>query len=387
MNGELLAVLDQIERDTGIKKDILIQAIESALVSAAKKVIHGDKSTADIKAEFDRITGKIKVFEGNKEITSKDFGRIAAQTAKQVIIQKIREAEKEVIYGEFQNRAGEIISGGVYRFEKGNIIVDLGKTEGFIPRSEQSSKEEFRQGERIRAYVLEVKKETKGPQIVLSRTNPNLVRKLFELEVPEIYEGIVEIKSISRQPGERTKIAVRSKDEKVDCVGACVGMRGQRVKSIVTELHGEKIDIVRYSDNLIDYISAALSPAKISEVKLDKEKKHAEVVVDDDQLSLAIGRKGQNVRLASLLTGWELDIRSRAQAKPKKKTGLSMLTGVGKKTVTYLQEAGFDSLEKIAKAEIEQLTKIKGLGKKKAQSIAEEARQLIGKTNKSKKTK
>jgi N utilization substance protein A len=377
MNGELLAIIDQIERDKGVNKEVLIQAIESALVSAAKKVIHGDKDQVDIKVELDRSTGKMKVFEGDKEITSKDFGRIAAQTAKQVIIQKIREAEKEVIYGEFHGREGEIVSGGVYRFEKGNIIVDLGKTEGFIPKSEQSNKEEFRQGDRIRAYVLEVKKGPKGPQIVLSRTNPNLVRKLFELEVPEIYEGVVEIKSISRQPGERTKIAVWSKDEKVDCVGACVGMRGQRVKNIVSELHGEKIDIIRYSDDIIEYISAALSPAKISEIKLDKENKKAEVIVDDDQLSLAIGRKGQNVRLACILTGWELDIRSKGDKKSKADTDLSILSGIGEKTVILLKDAGFTTLESIAKAEIKQLTQIKGLGKKKAENIIKQASELL----------
>ena len=389
MNGELLAIVDQIERDKGVKKEILILAVESALVSAAKKVLSQDKDIEDIRVEVDRATGAIKIFKKGKEITSKDFGRIAAQTAKQVIIQKIREAEKEVIYGEFQNRAGEIISGSVYRFEKGNIIVDLGKAEGFIPRSEQSNKEEFRQGERIRAYVLEVKKEPKGPQIVLSRIQPNLVRKLFELEVPEIYEGIVEVKSISREAGERTKVAVWSKDEKVDCVGACVGMRGQRVKNIVGELHGEKIDIVRYSEDIVEYISAALSPAKISEIKLDKEKKQAEVIVDEDQLSLAIGRRGQNVRLASILTGWELDIRSKVpiKAKAEKKGDLSVLSGIGKKMVTYLQEAGFDNLEKIAKVEIKQLTKIKGLGKKKAENIIEQAKQLIGETKEAKKSK
>ena len=389
MNGELLAIVDQIERDKGVKKEILILAIESALVSAAKKVLSQDKDIEDIRVEVDRATGAIKVFKEGKEITSKDFGRIAAQTAKQVIIQKIREAEKEVIYGEFQNRTGEIISGSVYRFEKGNIIVDLGKAEGFIPRSEQSTKEEFRQGERIRAYVLEVKKEPRGPQIVLSRIQPNLVRKLFELEVPEIYEGIVEVKSISREAGERTKVAVWSKDEKVDCVGACVGMRGQRVKNIVGELHGEKIDIVRYSEDIVEYISAALSPAKISEIKLDKEKKQAEVIVDEDQLSLAIGRRGQNVRLASILTGWELDIRSKVpiKAKAEKKGDLSVLSGIGKKMVTYLQEAGFDNLEKIAKVEIKQLTKIKGLGKKKAENIIEQAKQLIGETKEAKKSK
>ena len=207
----------------------------------------------------------------------------------------------------------------MYRFERGNIIVDLGKTEALIPRSEQSSKEEFRQGERIRAYLLEVRKEVRGPQIILSRANPNFVKRLFELEVPEIYEGIIEVKAIARDAGERTKIAVYSKDEKIDCVGACVGMRGSRVKNIVTELHGEKIDIVRYSDDIKEYIQAALSPAEISQMQLISDEKRVNIIVDEDQLSLAIGKYGQNVRLASKLVGWELDIYSAKQWAEKHK--------------------------------------------------------------------
>ncbi len=383
MNPEILAILEQIEHDKGIKKEVLIQAVESALSSAVRKILTV-KPEEEIRVELDRTTGKIRAFVGKEEVKSKDFGRIAAQTAKQVIIQKIREAEKDVIFTEFQGRVGEIVSGGVYRFDKGSIIVDLGKTEGIILKSEQSSKEEFHQGERIRAYVLEVKKETKGPQIILSRAHPNMVKRLFELEVPEIYEGIVEIKAISREAGERTKIAVYSKDERVDCVGACVGMRGSRVKSIVSELHGEKIDIVRYSDEMREYISAALSPAKISEINLDKAKQKAGVIVDDDQLSLAIGRHGQNVRLASRLVGWELNIRSKAVAKEAKEeapkeagveeVSLTQLTGVGKKMAESLKKAGFDTVEKIAVAKLEDLTKIKGLGKKKAEVVLDEAK-------------
>ncbi|MDP2939284.1 MAG: transcription termination factor NusA [Candidatus Omnitrophota bacterium] len=388
MNSELLAILEQIERDKGIKKEILIQAVESALGSAVRKICLV-KPDEEIRVELDKTTGKIRAFVGKEEVKSKDFGRIAAQTAKQVIIQKIREAEKDVIYTEFQGRLGEIVSGGVYRFDKGNIIVDLGKTEGFIPKSEQSSKEEFHQGERIRAYVLEVKKEAKGPQIVLSRSHPNMVKRLFELEVPEVYEGIVEIKSISREAGERTKIAVHSKDERVDCVGACVGMRGSRVKSIVSELHGEKIDIVRFSEDIREYISAALSPAKISEIKLDKANQKAQIIVEDDQLSLAIGRHGQNVRLASRLIGWELNIRSKSKETEKveekkeevkkeelkeEEISLTQLTGVGKKLAESLKKAGFDSVEKIAQAKLEDLTQIKGLGKKKAEIILDEAK-------------
>ena len=312
MGQELLAIIEQIEREKGIKKEIMLNAVESALLSAAKRVIDL-KPDEEFKVEIDRVTGEIRAFRNNEIVTNIDFGRIAASTARQVIIQKMREAEKDVVFNEFQNRVGEIVSGTVYRFEKGNIIVDLlGKAEGVLIKREQSPKEEFKQGQRIRAYVVEVKKDTKGPQIILSRAHPNLVKELFELEVPEIYEGIVEIRAISRQAGERTKISVCSKNDKVDSVGACVGMRGNRVRNIVNELQGEKIDIVRFNDDVREYIKAALSPAKISEIKLDKEKNKAAVVVDDDQLSLSIGKHGQNVRLASRLVGWELDIRTKS---------------------------------------------------------------------------
>ncbi|MDD5155661.1 MAG: transcription termination factor NusA [Candidatus Omnitrophica bacterium] len=419
MSQELLAILEQLEREKGIKKEVLIEAVESALLSAVRKV--SDAAVDDeLKVEVDRATGKIRAFKNKEEITSMDFGRIAASTARQVIIQKIREAEKEVVFNEFQARVGEIVSGTVYRFEKGNIIVDLlGKAEGILPKREQSSLEEVRQGQRIRAYVAEVRKESKGPQIILSRAHPNMVKKLFELEVPEIYEGIVEIKSIARQPGERTKIAVWSKNEKVDSVGACVGMRGNRVRNIVTELHGEKIDIVRYNEDIREYIRAALSPAKISEIKLDKEKLKAEVIVDDDQLSLAIGKHGQNVRLASKLIGWDLDIRTKTTAakvqeeaakeeaapageaqektekkaakekaakKPrktkkekeekKKAVSLEELSGVGEKTLALLKEAGFKTVSAIAGAHAEELTKIKGIGLKKAEKLVQQAKDL-----------
>lgn len=379
MNGEILAILEQIEREKGVSKDILIQAVETALATAARKVLKL-KTEEEIEVQIDRKTGKIKAFKEGKEITSIDFGRIAASSAKQVIIQKIREAEKDVVFNDFQNKVGEIVSGTVYRFEKGNIIVDLlGKAEGLLLRREQSPKEDFKQGQRIRTYVLEVRKEGKGPQIVLSRSNPNLVKKLFELEVPEIYEGIVEIKSISRQAGERTKIAVYSKDEKVDSVGACVGMRGSRVKNIVMELHGEKIDIVRFSSDISQFIQAALAPAKISEIQLDKENQRAEVIVDKDQLSLAIGKHGQNVRLASRLVGWELDIRTRemieeALAPEKVESDLEKLSGVGEKTRDALKSAGFNSIKDIAAAKAKDLLAIKGIGEAKAKKLIEKAK-------------
>jgi N utilization substance protein A len=381
MSSELLAILDHLEREKGVDKEILLAAVEAAMVSAVKKSI-GAKDTQNIKVEIDRSTGKIRAFSEDKEIKSVDFGRIAAQTARQVMIQKIREAEKDVIYNEFISKVGTIVSGTVYRFEKGNIVVDLfGRTEGTIPHREQTQSEEFRQGDRVRAYILEVKKEPKGPQIILSRAHPNLIKKLFELEVPEIYEGIVEIKALSREPGERTKIAVWSKDEKVDCVGACVGMRGSRVKNIVSELQGEKIDIIRWSDNIREYVTASLSPAKISEIKLDKERQHAEVIVSDDQLALAIGKRGQNVRLASKLVCWELDIRTKPEVKEEVRTkedqSLASLHGVGDKILSALIEAGFSTLESLASADAEALSQIKGVGSKKAEKIIKEAKSLL----------
>jgi len=405
-NRELLVILDQLERDKGINKDILIEAVEAAVASAAKKVWTVD-SSEEIKVVINRKTGKLTAYAGDHEIRSSEFGRIAAQTAKQVVIQKIREAEKDVVYQEYQNRIGQIISGGVYRFEKGNIIVDLGKSEGYLPKSEISGKEEFKQGDRIRAYVLGVTREAKGPQIILSRASPNFIKRLFELEVPEIYEGIVEIKSISRAVGERTKIAVYSKDDKVDCVGACVGMRGARVKNIVNELQGEKIDIVRYSNDIKEYIQAALSPAEISQIQINAEDKKANLIVADDQLSLAIGKRGQNVRLASELVGWDLNIFTADQWASQQKAAsseaaalapedeekapdmpvdaggqeipeLSRLNGVGPKMIEALQEAGFVTIASIAAAVADDLTPVKGLGKIKAEKIIQEAKSLMG---------
>ena len=395
--NEFLTILEQLERDKGIDKEILIEAVEAAVASAAKKVWAVDKEE-DIKVVLDRKTGTLTAYAGKQEIRSSEFGRIAAQTAKQVVIQKIREAEKDVVFSEFHTRIGQIISGGVYRFEKGNIVVDLGKTEALLPKSEQSFKEEFKQGDRIRAYVLDVRRETRGPVIILSRGNPNFVKRLFELEVPEIYEGIVEVKSIARDVGERTKIAVYSKDEKVDCVGACVGMRGARVKNIVSELQGEKIDIVRYSDDIKEYIQTALSPAEISQIQINSIDKKANIIVADDQLSLAIGRHGQNVRLASILVGWELNIFTADQWKKNQEVlelkesteekkehkrkedaapSLKDLPGLGEKLIAALKEKGIDSLEKLAQQSLDDLTQIKGLGKIKAEKIIRETKSRL----------
>jgi N utilization substance protein A len=433
MSQELLAIIEQIEREKGIKKEIMLEAVESAMLSAAKRVIDL-KPDEEFKVQIDRVTGEIRAFRNNELVTSIDFGRIAASTARQVIIQKMREAEKDVVFMEFQSRVGEIVSGTVYRFEKGNVIVDLlGKAEGVLLKREQSPKEEFKQGQRIRAYVVEVKKDAKGPQIILSRAHPNLVKELFELEVPEIYEGIVEIRGISRQAGERTKISVYSKNDKVDAVGACVGMRGNRVRNIVNELQGEKIDIVRFNEDVREYIKAALSPAKVSEIKLDRDKMKAGVIVDDDQLSLSIGKHGQNVRLASRLVGWELDIRTKsmiaaealggkaetatvieeetsapdtekvkkvkketnkvskkvskadtkkdvkkeAKKETKKEPSLEGLLGVSAKIAESLKEAGIKNLDDIIKLQVQGLTDIKGIGEKKAQKIITEAKKLL----------
>jgi len=382
MNGELLSVLEHIEREKGISKEILIEAVESALVSAARKVI-GQDDEDDINVKMDTETGAIKVFAGEKEIKSAEFGRIAAQTAKQVIIQKIREAERDVIFAEFHTRKGTIVTGGVHRFDKGNIIVDLGKAEALLPRSELLPRERYKQGERIKAFVVDVERTPKGSCILLSRKDVGMVKKLFELEIPEIGDGIVEIKSIAREPGDRTKIAVLSKDTKVDSVGACVGMRGQRVKNIVGELQGEKIDIVRYSEDIQEYIKGALSPAEIATIKIDTEHKKAEVIVEDDQLSLAIGRHGQNVKLASKLVGFEIDIRSNSDASDKKKAkeesalSITDLPGVGEKAEGLLVKAGFKEIEDIANAKLEDLISIKGIGQKTAEKILESAKELM----------
>ena len=389
MNGELLTVLDHIEREKGIKKEILINAVETALISAARKML-GHDIKDDNTVKLDPETGDIKVFQGKKKIDSDEFGRIAAQTAKQIIIQKIREAERDVIFSEYTAKIGTVISGSVHRFEKGDIVVDLGRTEAVLPKKEQISKETYKQGERVRAYVLDVKKTGRGPQIVLSRTHPGLVKRMFELEVPEIIEGIVEIKVIAREAGDRTKIAVWSKDLKVDCLGACVGMRGTRVKEIVRELHGEKIDIVKWNEDPAEFIAAALSPAQINKIKIDKESKKVEVIVEEDQLSLAIGKKGQNVRLAVKLTGWDIDIKPRKPienllitTEPAKEpssaegTLIQELPRVGPKTYDALTAAGFNTVEKIAGASVKELSGIKGIGKKSAENLIESSKELL----------
>jgi len=375
MNDDLLSILEHIERERGIEREVLFQAIESALISAARKIV--GKNVEDISVDIDRETGKIKVISEGKEIKSDEFGRIAAQTAKQVIIQKIREAERDVIFEDFSERSLSLCTGAVHRIDRGNMVVDLGKTEAILMRKDTSPRDSLKQGDRVRALILEVNKTTKGPQIVLSRTHPVFVKRLFELEVPEIDEGIVEIRGIAREAGERTKIAVYSKDEKVDAVGACVGMRGQRVKNIVRELGGERIDIIRWHDDIRDYIKGALSPAEIEEIETDTENRKARVVVEEDQLSLAIGKHGQNVRLASRVTGWSIDIRSKKEMKTLERVSLLSIEGVGKKARDILEESGYDTIDKVANAKVAELTSLPGIGKKSAERMIQSAKDVI----------
>jgi len=343
MNHEFMDALEQIEREKGISKEILLDAIETALASAYKR---DQKVAQSIEVRVDSATGAFHVYthktvvdeveddkneislaEAQKinpvyelgdlvefEIFPKEFGRIAAQTAKQVVVQRIREAERSIIYDEFINRVGDLITGVVQRFEQRNIFVDLGRIEGILPANEQMPNERYEQGMRLKTYVVEVKKTTKGPQVLLSRTRTGLLKRLFELEVPEIQDGIVELKSVAREPGHRSKIAVYSNDHQIDAVGACVGSRGIRVQMIVRELKGEKIDVIPWSQDPIEFIINALSPAKVSDVKLLPSKKTAIVIVPDFQLSLAIGKEGQNARLAAKLTNWKIDIKSETQA-------------------------------------------------------------------------
>ncbi|MBU2102483.1 MAG: transcription termination factor NusA [Candidatus Omnitrophota bacterium] len=376
MNKEFLTVLEQLERERGLDKALLIDAVQQALVVAAKKIAKITSPGADVKVEIDPNKGDIHVWVGDSEVVSRDFGRIAAQTARQVIIQKIREAEKDNIYNEFKNKEGDIVSGVVYRLERKAVILDLmGKAEGIMPHSFLSTLDKFRLGERAKAFVYEVKKD-KGTQIILSRKHEGLVKKLFELEVPEIFEGIVEIRSIAREAGERTKIAVYSKDDKVDGVGACVGIRGSRVKNIIEELRGEKIDIVRWNADIKEFIKAALAPAVVSRIELDRDNKRARVLVAGDQLSIAIGKRGQNVRLASRVVGWEIDVRSKEAIEEELKEMLA-LKSIGKKLSAVLVDAGYAGISSLINAGSDKLSELKGIGEKKAQKIIAEAKQAL----------
>lgn len=402
-------VLTEIRREKGIDKPVIIEALKTALLTAAKKK-YGPRM--NLEAQFNPERGEIELFnfrtvveKARNEYTeislaeaqvmdpeveigdslgikleTKDFGRIAAQTAKQVIIQKIRDAEGDNIYQDFKDRKGEIIAGSVHRFNKGNIIVNLGRTEAILPVSEQVPDETYRQGDRLKAYIIEIRKSTREPQILLSRTTPQFLVKLFELEVPEIAEGIVKIKRVAREPGIRSKIAVMSVDSDIDPVGACVGSKGSRVQGVVQELRGEKIDIIPWSEDPTKFVCNALLPAEISEVVIDEAEKSMEIIVEDDQLSLAIGKRGQNVRLAVKLTGWKIDIKSRSRVKEMSRSAfkdLLSVTGIGGITAEILFNQGFLSAKDLALVSVEELMKIPGIGEKKAQNILSAVQEYI----------
>jgi len=410
MFPELKRLIEQMGKDRGIDKNVIIEALETAMLTAARKKLGAH---VDIEAHYNEDAGEIEVFQfkavmekvldpdvqvsleearrnldadaqrGDSlgiKIETSTFSRIAVQTAKQIIIQKVKDAERDNIYEEYKDRKFELVNGFVQRFEGGSIIVNLGRTEGVIPTSEQIYRETYKRGERIRAYVCDVKKISKGPQIILSRTHPGFLKALFEVEVPEISEGLIEIVNVSREPGKRAKISVRTKDKDIDPVGACVGMRGSRVQSVVQELRGEKIDIVPYAADAATYVCSALSPAKVNRVFMDEENRSMEVIVPDDQLSLAIGKNGQNVRLAVKLTGWRIDVKSESMAAVQQEEGyksLMKIPGVGEATAERLFGEGFKSIAMIAAADPDMLSSLQGVGEKSASQWIEAAGQII----------
>jgi N utilization substance protein A len=410
MQLDLNRVIEQVSKEKGIDRQIIVRALEEAMLSAAKKTFGHEKA---IEAKFNTELGEVELFEiktvvehledpenqvtlaeartkldpeaevGDQllaKLPAERFGRIAAQAAKQNIIQRVRDAERDIIYNEFKGRKGELFSGIVQRFEKKNIIVNLGRTDAILPEKEQIPRERYRQGDRIRAFILDVELTSKGPQIVLSRTHPGLLIKLFEQEVPEMYEGIVEVKGAAREPGGRAKIAVTSNDTDVDPVGACVGMRGTRVQAVVQELRGEKIDIVPWTTDPAEYVCRALAPAKVSKIIMDEDDQAMEVIVPDDQLSLAIGKKGQNVRLASRLTGWKLDVRSESEAEDEARRARASLTAipnVGDVTAELLYQNGFKSAEDLAASEEDSVADIDGIGPERAGAILAAAREHV----------
>ncbi len=409
MINELDRILEEVRKDKDLDKETLIKTLEAALLKAAKNR-YGHNS--EIEAHFNRELGEVELFQFKNvvnevknpkseisleeakildpdaqigdslgvKLNTADFGRIAAQTAKQVIIQNIREAERENTYQNYKDRKGELVNGIVQRFDRGDIIVNMGKTEAILPSKEQVPREHYRLRDRIKAYILDIKKTTKDPQIVLSRTYTGFIKELFKTEVPEINEGIVTIKGIAREPGTRTKIAVDSSNPDVDPVGACVGTKGARVQNIVQELRGEKIDIIPWSEDPAKFVCNSLAPAEIMEVILYNDQKAMEIIVPDNQTSLAIGKKGQNVRLAVKLTGWKIDIKSKSEAEGESKTALEKLMqipGIGETSAQALLNEGYGSPQDIVKAEVEELTKLPGFGEKKAQAIKEAAQEII----------
>ena len=405
MNAEFIAMLDYLEREKGIKRDVLIEAVQNALTSATKKAVEQsreleciiDPKSGEIRAVAklivaERVTNKNDEISLTKareikpdvqvgeeiavEVTPKNFGRIAAQTAKQAMMQRIRLAEKEMIYDEFKDRAGEIVTGTVRRFERSDVIVDLQKFEATLPARERVQTEDYNIGDRIRAYVVAVENGMRGPEIILSRSHPNFVRRLFEMEVAEINDKTVEIKGIAREAGFRTKIAVWSANDKVDPVGACVGMKGSRVKNIVRELNNEKVDIIRWSADLKEFAVEALKPAKIKSVKLDEERKQILLKVDEDQLSLAIGKRGQNVRLTDRLTGWKTVIEKdetvaeqfAARVVQAAKVMATTL-GIDEATANQLVKGGFLAVESLCDVEPQDLVDAIGLELERATEI------------------
>src|SRR5262250_2786876 len=410
MQQELARVIEQVSKEKGIDRSIVVQAVENAMLSAAKKVIGGD---IRIEAQYNPEIGEVELFkiltvvesvtDAEIEISVEDahtnldpdaqvgdellekldqrYGRIAAQAAKQNLIQRRRDAERDIIYNEFKDRKGELThSGIVQRFEKKNIIVNLGRTDAILPEKEQIPRERYRQGDRIRAFILDVEMGGKGPQIVLSRTHPGFLIKLFEQEVPEIYEGIVEVKGAAREPGVRAKIAVTSHDRDVDPVGACVGMRGTRVQAVVQELRGERIDIVLWRSDPAEYMCRALAPATVSKIIMDEDGRAMEVIVPDDQLSLAIGKKGQNVRLASHLTGWKIDLRSESEAEDEARQARASLTaipGVSDVTAALLYQNGVKSAEELAESNEDTVAEIDGIGPERMGAILAAARAYV----------
>jgi N utilization substance protein A len=455
MNGNLLTIIEQIVSQKELPQSVLINAVESAIRSAAKKRYGSIRS---VSVEIDSDTGVIKVYAPKKvveimrnyateipieeavkikpdaqlgevievEVEPGDFGRIEAQTARQIFVQKIKEAEREMVYEEYKDRVGDIVRGTVQRREQDDIILELGKTEAFLPLQEQVEKEEYKRGDVLQCFIMEVRNVSKAPAIILSRTHPGLIARLFELEVPEIYDGLIRIMAIARDPGDRSKIAVATTDESIDAVGTCVGMKGSRVQMVVNELGGEKIDILEWNPDPEIFIGNALQPAKVSKVSItNRNENKAEVIVPDDQLSLAIGRKGQNVRLAAKLTGWRIDIKNESEADSELKQQLTKeifkselptapawqtdvesdvdlpqesemeidedniesddieslpiteLDGVGEKTAQKLRDNSYSTIASIARATIEQLAAVPGIGISMAKKIQKSAIEMI----------
>ncbi|MEQ1721864.1 MAG: transcription termination factor NusA [Pseudobdellovibrio sp.] len=412
--SDLAKVIDQVGKDKGIDKEVIVDAVKQAMLVAARKKFG---TYREIEAQYNEATGEVELYEFKEvverekfideeveipldealkldpgaqlddsigiKLDSSDLGRIAAQTAKQIILQKVRDAEREIIFSEFEQRKGEIASGIARRVEKGAIVVDLGRTEAHIPPREQIPGEMYKPGDRIQGYLSEVRQTTRGPQIIMSRADERYLVKLFEMEVPEIYDGIVEIMSAAREPGQRAKIAVRTKDNSVDPVGACVGMKGSRVQNIVQELKGEKIDIVMWDEDVTRFACNALAPAEIAKVFLDEENKEMEIVVPDQQLSLAIGKKGQNVRLAAKLTGWKLDIISVTATSARTAESifnLMLIPGMSETMAQNIFQSGFGSFQSLSSAKVEEIMTIPGYDDPdKAQKLVQEATALIAK--------